>query len=131
MYGIEINESQLTSDQLRVFMMDHAEFHNRVQTFRGTALDAIESEVMVLIPDTVRYLTEESALAFAMDQPDYVVWSANTPIAWHSTTRGIDHRTDKCSWEWTMAKVMVWQNPQTIRRFNRLVPIVRQLNSPT
>jgi hypothetical protein len=50
-------------------------------------------------------LAEESWAAFIIDDPDYVVTFRETPIMWHSTTRGNSTRKDKSAWEWVSAEL--------------------------
>lgn len=84
-----------------------------------------------------QYLTDESYLAFTIDEPDYVITYNKVPIGWHATTRGSPQRADASAHEWVTPTLldhalrMAWWRKQTRRaqaictRLNELIVIER------
>lgn len=111
---------------------DRIEWGNTGATFRSWKL----SERMRAVFDADRhhvmrdYLTIDGQLAWLVDYPDYVITYNMVPLAWHSTVRGIKHRSDKSSHEWVLAELQppvvykaVWR-----KHHDRCKHIVNELN---
>lgn len=122
-----ITEDTPDSELIRL-LRHRTPFRNSRGTFRGTRVTPLQASHLWFADPVVKHLTKEARLALMLDEPDYVVWSRDVPIAWHSTTRGIDHRKDQSNWRWVVASVAVWPDYATQRRFNRMVVIVDVLN---
>lgn len=78
-------------------------FSNASKTFRGTSLTPKQSVALQAHSGTRADMPNEAWLAMVLDNPDYVIWVYNLPVAWHSTTRGIKHRKDVSNHEWVFA----------------------------
>lgn len=121
--------TETTSDtEFKRLLRHRIPFTNSLRTYRGLPLTREQAEALAGHAALRDRLSADSVLAFSLDVPDYVVFSRNTPIAWHSTTRGIDHRKDQSNWRWVTPRVEVWEDRATQRRFNRMVVITDGLN---
>lgn len=117
-----------TNTELARLIRHRIPFTNSLRTFRGLPLTREQADELARHPALRDRLSADSLLAFSLDVPNYVVFSRNTPIAWHSTTRGIEHRKDQSNWRWVTPRVTVWEDAATQRRFNRMVVITDGLN---
>jgi hypothetical protein len=79
---------------------DRLPFTNSTGTFHGKPITPLDAVRLRAYGDTA------TALALLMDEPDYVIFTdQGRPIAWHSTTRGIDSRAippNPERWEWVI-----------------------------
>lgn len=115
-------------EEMRRLMRGRTPFRNTRGTFRAARITPADLYRLWNHPDIRAILSEDSCLAFLLDEPDYVVFSGKAPLVWHSTTRGIKHRKDESSWTWVQPKLRIWPDRQTEKRYNRMVGIVNDLN---
>lgn len=88
---------------------DHKAFRNSNRSFCGAPCSPLES-LRLFQAVRRRSITGEGndgglALSILLDEPDYVIYSNDRPIAWHSTTRGIDSKAlppNPERWEWVI-----------------------------
>jgi hypothetical protein len=122
----------VTVPELCALVGRRAPFRNGPATFRAMRLTPYEAERLAASPLLRVLLSEQSSLALAMDEPDYMVWSGKAPLCWHSTTRGIEHRKDESSWEWVMATLSDEGDEELgrygPRRYNRMARVIDELN---
>lgn len=84
-------------------------FRNASRTFYGesvTPLEVARASSNVRARSIVQGISDEIGFAIIMDEPDYIIYSNDRPIAWHSTVRGIDSRAlppNPERWEWVIA----------------------------
>lgn len=114
--------------ELRRLMRHGVPFRNSRGTFLGIKMTPDDVAQVTEHPEVISVLTNAALLALTLDAPDYMVWSGKAPLAWRSTTRGIDHRKDQSHWKWVTSQLRVWPDYPTQRRFNRMVGIVNALN---
>lgn len=119
---------EVPPEELRRLIRTRTPFRNLRGTFRGIRMTPEEVSRVGHHPDIREILTPDCHLALILDEPDYVVWSGKAPIAWHSTTRGIAHRTDVSSWTYVLALLRLWPDRQTQKRYNRMVGVIHDLN---
>lgn len=78
-------------------------FRNSNRSFVGTSVTPLECARL----STARRLDDATRFALMMDEPDYVIFSNDIPVAWHSTVRGIDSKAlppNPERWEWVIRK---------------------------
>lgn len=87
---------------------EHRAFRNANRSFYGESVTLLESARASILASRFMPNGKDDGVGFAilMDEPDYIIYSNDRPIAWHSTTRGIDSKAlppNPERWEWVVA----------------------------
>lgn len=118
------------ADELRRLVRSRWPFRNSRGSFRGIRITPMDAARVANHESVREVLTPDAALALLLDEPDYIVFSLNAPLCWHSRTRGIQHRSKNRgneTREWVISELRLWPDKQTEKRYNRMVGIVRDL----